>query len=191
MVIQRNDRPVHWDYVLAMEEDLQRLSRFVDFTGNDDTYSIEIARILMAAAAETDVVLRALCRSLDPTSRRRSIGGYFPIVCKGYPGLNNIQVTIDRYGLTLRPWSSWTETTPPRWWTANNKVKHERASHFGAASLKNCLNAVGGLFAAVLYLYGDRAKAGELLPTPTLLRVPGSMSNAMDSHPTRLFFRLP
>lgn len=191
MVILRDNRPVHWDYVLAIEEDLQRLSRFVDFSSNDDTYSIEIARILMAAAAETDVALKAMCRSLEPTSRCRTIDGYFPIVSGEYPNLVNIQVTLDRYGLTLEPWSNWTRATPPRWWTANNKVKHERASNYADANLKNCLNAVAGLFAAVLYLYGELAHDGELTPAPVLLRVPGTLSNAMDGHPAKYYYRLP
>ena len=191
MTIHRGARAIHWDYVLSMEEDLLRLSRFVDFSGNDTTYSIEIARILMAAAAESDVVLKALCRSVDRASRVRSIGGYFPIVDRTFPGLFTLPVLIDRYNLTLKPWSDWTEATPPRWWTANNKLKHERADRFDDANLKNCLNAVAGLFAVVLYLYREEAASGQLLPAPALLRIPNVMSNAMNAHPARYDFQLP
>ncbi|MBI1210460.1 MAG: hypothetical protein GC190_03280 [Alphaproteobacteria bacterium] len=45
---------------LVLEADLERLSRFVEFTpDNYDSYSVETARILMAAAAEVDVVAGA------------------------------------------------------------------------------------------------------------------------------------
>jgi len=37
--------------------------------------------------------------------------------------------------------------------------------------LKNALNAVAGLFVVVLYLYRDKAVAGELIPALKLLRV--------------------
>jgi hypothetical protein len=37
--------------------------------------------------------------------------------------------------------------------------------------LKNALNSVAGLFVMVLYLYRDKARLGELSPSPQLLRV--------------------
>ncbi|MNV97181.1 hypothetical protein D3C71_1922710 [compost metagenome] len=57
------------------------------------------------------------------------------------------------------------------WWQAHNKVKHNRDEHFNRATLKNCLNAVGGLFIAVLHLYEDEAINGKLLQLPSLYNV--------------------
>ena len=53
----------HWNYFLSTEADLIELSRFVEFDKkNYKCFSVEMARLLMAAAAETDVVCKQLCR---------------------------------------------------------------------------------------------------------------------------------
>lgn len=44
MTIHRAATLGHWNYFLALEHDLDQLSRFVDFSGNDDSYSLEIER---------------------------------------------------------------------------------------------------------------------------------------------------
>lgn len=191
MSIQRRDRAIHWDYVLSLEEDLARLSRYVDFSGNDAVYSIEIARLLMAACAEVDVVLKGICRRQRPQAKVSSINSYRPIVLEAHPGIRRIEVQLYRYGLSLQPWKNWDEAQPPPWWSANNKVKHQRAERFTEANLTNCLNAVAGLFASVLYFYREMAEHGELLPAPSLLTVPGVMRGGPGLEPQPLYFKLP
>ena len=59
----------HWNYFLAIERDLEPLSRYVEFNPkNFDCYSIEIARLLLAAAAEVDIV----CKQIRPIYRAAS-----------------------------------------------------------------------------------------------------------------------
>lgn len=67
----------HWNYFLALEHDLEILSRYVEFEErNFDCFSIESARILLAAASETDVVCKMICKSIDPASDADKIGAY-------------------------------------------------------------------------------------------------------------------
>lgn len=171
MTIHRAGAFAHWNYFLALEDDLDRLSRFVDFTGNDDTYSLEIARLLLGASAEVDVVLKQLCQRLAPNSQASSIGAYYPEVTAGCPNFVDFEIQVPRFGLTHRPWVGWTANQPPIWWSDHNKVKHQRDQYFVRATLKNCLNAVGGLFIAVLHLYEQQAANGELLQIPRLFNV--------------------
>jgi hypothetical protein len=59
---------MHLNCFLAREEDLNRLALFVDLSGqNDQTYSIEIARLFHGACAEGDVVVILLMLSLVMT----------------------------------------------------------------------------------------------------------------------------
>jgi hypothetical protein len=44
---------------------------------------------------------------------------------------------------------------------------------YDRANLKNALNAVAGLYVAVLHLYRTKAEHGELRPNPQLLRPHG------------------
>jgi hypothetical protein len=78
---------------------------------------------------------------------------------------------IPRFELTLQPWGEWRSANGvPCWWTAYNKIKHERATEFERANLKNALDAVGGLFIALLHLHRHKAEHAELIPNPVMLR---------------------
>jgi len=163
----------HWNYLLAIERDLDEISRYVEFDEkNFDCFSIEIARVLLASGAEVDVVCKQVCKMIDPKSTANSINKYRSEIKPVFPSIFQFQVLLPRFGLTLTPWDEWNKPNGvPFWWTAYNKIKHHRDSEYHRASLKNALNSVAGLFVVVLYLYRDKARLGELLPSPQLLRV--------------------
>ncbi len=63
MAIQSQRIEPHWNYLLALDAELVTLSRYVDFSEqNFNCFSIEIVRILLAAAAEVDIVCKQLNR---------------------------------------------------------------------------------------------------------------------------------
>ncbi|MEK9135666.1 MAG: hypothetical protein AAB393_00980 [Bacteroidota bacterium] len=173
MGIQTHKIEPHWNYLLAIERDLDELSRYVEFDEkNFDCFSIEIARILLASGAEVDVVCKQICRVIDAQSAAESIHRYRSLIKRGFPGISQFVVLLPRFGLRLKPWDEWNKANGvPFWWTAYNKIKHNRDSEYRRANLKNALNAVAGLFVMVLYLYRDKAQSGELLPSSQLLRV--------------------
>ncbi|ENI8058899.1 hypothetical protein ABZX01_004606 [Vibrio vulnificus] len=171
MVIKRKNALIHWNYFLALEEDLERLARFVDFSGNDKTYSLEIARLLLGASSEVDVVLKEICQKINPQTTASKINEYEAEISNALPNFTKFEVTIPKHELTFQPWVNWNSNTSPYWWRAHNKVKHNRNTHFDHATLKNCLNAVGALYVAVLHLYENEAKNGELMQLPRLFNV--------------------
>lgn len=173
MAIERNDALIHWNYFLALEEDLDRLSRFVDLSGNEATFSIEIARLFLSSSAETDVVMKTLAQKCVPGSTASSINAYFPVISSHLPHFTQFVAEIPRFCVTLRPWVSWAQDSPPLWWQDHNKVKHHRQQFFARASLKNCLNSVAALYCATVHLYADQAEAGVLPLVPRLF-APGS-----------------
>lgn len=157
MAIQYNTEVTHWNYFLALEEDFGRVARFVEpCEANEGTYSIEFARLLMTATQETDVMLKALCNLLDSSAAASSINGYFKIISQHLPDLLNEPVNLPRYGLNSTPWSGWADHSPPLWWTANNKIKHERHLHFSQATLKNTYNSLAGLYVVIAYFYRQK-----------------------------------
>lgn len=163
----------HWNYLFAIESDLERLSRFVEFDErNFDCFSLEISRVLLAAGAEIDVVCKQLCRNIDAASTAANINQYQDMIAKTYLDIPSFEIALPRFGLSLTPWSNWVKASnPPLWWTAHNKIKHHRDSEYHQGNLKNALNAVAGLFVVVLYLYKEKARLGELVPSLQLLRV--------------------
>ena len=162
----------HWNYFLAIERDLETLARYVEFDSrNFGCFSIEIARLLLAAGAEIDIVCKQICRQANPASKADRIDRYRDVIGPLFPKFATYSVLIPRFELTLQPWEDWLKKDGvPPWWTAHNKIKHERATEFGRANLKNTLDAVAGLFIAVLHLHINKAEHAELIPNPVMLR---------------------
>jgi hypothetical protein len=76
----------YWNYFKSIEADLEACSRYVEFTAaNFHTYSVEFARIIMAAGSEIDTVAKELCRQIDPTRKPKNINEYQPIITGKYP----------------------------------------------------------------------------------------------------------
>lgn len=172
MGIHESPTPEHWNYFLALEDDLVRMARYLEpTTANFEAYSLELARILFGAASEVDVVSKRLCRQLDEKSKADNITKYKKELVSAYPQIVSSVVMIPRFGLTLTPWVQWKTDPSPHWWRAYNNVKHHRHTHFAEASLKHTLNAVAGLFVLLLFYYREEGQKGELSPNPVLLRV--------------------
>jgi hypothetical protein len=176
---------LHWNYFLALERDLEVVSRYVEFTeANFRTFSIELAHILFAAASEVDVLSKLLCEKVSPGSlpEKPRIDQYRPILKKNFPDLPVIKVFVPRYGLSFKPWENWTGKNHPDWWQDYNKVKHSRHAHFERATLHNALNALGGLLILTYNYYRLVLAVGapsldpkdtmqSLQPQSTLLRL--------------------
>lgn len=156
MAIEEKENLVYWNYFIALEKDLEEISRFVEFSNkNNKTYSIRLAHLLLAASSEVDVVAKGLCGILDPGGRAENIIDYKNIIMTNIPDIPNEKVIIPRYGLTLHPWSNWRpkKNKSPKWWGGYNNVKHQRDEHFSDANLKNTLNAMAGLLVINFYYY--------------------------------------
>ena len=173
MAILTGSSLTHWNFFLALEKDLEVLSRYIEFTErNFDCYSLEVSRILFSAASEVDVVAKQLCVRINPTSSSSRINQYRDEIRPAYPSFQSFKVTIPRFGLELTPWSNWSDRNGvPDWWTAYNKVKHHRNNDYDKGNLRNCLNATAGLFVLILYFYKEQAENAELIPIPSLFRV--------------------
>jgi hypothetical protein len=177
MGIQQNhSSPLHWRYLLSLEEDLHQIARFIEpAPENLSAYSSELASMLLAAGSEVDVLAKMICQKVKKESKAKNIGHYASTIGTAYPSVGNFRVEIPKFGLKLHPWENWAKSprTSPLWWKAYNQVKHERNAHFNQANLKNTLNALAGLYVLVLHLYRDMARAGRLSPNPTLFRPAG------------------
>lgn len=172
MAIHHSKSLLHYNYFIALDADVENLSRFIEFNPKNYTaFSIEMAHLILAAASEVDVVAKLICKKVNPKSKAENITQYKSIIKKAFPQLCEIKVLMPRYSLTLEPWINWKSNKTPEWWYYYNKVKHERDKYFKQANLKNTLNAVAGLFITLLYFYKYEANNGMLIPTPRLFRI--------------------
>jgi len=143
---------MYWKYFLALERDLEILSRYIEFDrDNWSTHSIELSKLLLSVGSETDVVLKALCKLIAPKSPAKTIDQYRNIVLGPYPQLPQLRVRVLGTNIELEPWRAWCSGDNPTWWHDYNNVKHNRTSKFKSANLENVLNGFAGLMIAVLY----------------------------------------
>ena len=191
-MIRVTEGKLHWNYYLALERDMEQVSRYIEFCeDNFPVYSIELAHLLFAAAAEVDVVAKALCKLLDHSAPRNTIEHYRALIPVHFPQFFDEKIFIPRYGLTLNPWENWGRDTSPLWWRSYNNVKHQRHEHFQEANLKNALNGLSALLVVIFYYYTqyitkeemevpiEKDVTKELEPQSILLRL---NDNYYDSH---------
>jgi hypothetical protein len=144
----------HWNYFIALERDLDNVSRFVEFSeDNLATYSIEFTHLLLASSSEVDVLMQQICAILHPGKSFDNMDDYRVVVKRDLNSMINEKVIINGFGMTFEPWINWNNDTNPDWWRFHNKVKHERHNFFREANLKNTLNSMGGLLIAMIYYY--------------------------------------
>lgn len=164
--------PPYWQFFIAIEEDLARTSRFVEFSeDNYNVHSIEFTRILLSSSSEVDVVAKEFCRHLSPASSCGNIGDYKAVILNRYPRFAEIELHISRFNLSRRPWDNWRHNSKLSWWDAYNNVKHERSEHYRQATLSTTLDSVAALFSLLLYYYRELEGDGSrifLNPIPRL-----------------------
>ena len=172
-MITETESNKHWNYFISLERDFENLARYVEpTTQNFHTFSIEIARLLLAASSEVDVISKRICKTITGNNRASSIDKYREIIKPRFPFIEEVRIFIPRYGLELNPWHNWKTDDTPNWWIAHNKVKHQRDDHFQKANMENALNAVSGLFVFELIYYGSIDPEIRLSPIPTFLEAP-------------------
>ena len=150
-------RPIkfpHVEYFLALEADLQTISRYVEISeANYKTYSIELDRLLLAIGAEIDTVAKAICLRLSPDRKIHNMGTCRSIICGKYPHIIDITVALPRYGIEIVPWSQWRAGRAPDWWDAFTRIKHQRGESYADANLNHVLRSLAALYVLLIYLY--------------------------------------
>lgn len=143
----------HWNYFLALENDTEVLSRYVQFhKDNFKMYSIELVRLLFSASSEFEIVAKATCEVLEHGSNPGNISDIRTILFRHYPEIARENVFIPHYGLRIdTPFENFARGISPNWWGSYNAVKHARHTDFDQATLWNALLALGGLFIICLY----------------------------------------
>ncbi len=144
----------HWNYFLAIEDSLIRIARFIEFNNDNlNTYSIELAHILLTASSENDVLLKQICNKIEKHKKVNNINQYSTIIKEKIPEFINEKIYLHQYGLEYTPWLNWGKDSTPNWWKSHNNVKHQRDNYFNEANLYNALNAVSALLITVTYFY--------------------------------------
>lgn len=179
----------YWNYYVDLDHQMMSTRKYVEFSeSNYSTYSVEFLKLYQAVCSEIDVVGKMLVSELNPEFR---IDGSSTNILKWWYGIQDWysnwkkKAVKFRRQYELQPWENFkveyvadkndkmyprviqTEGYKvPTWWSAYNKVKHERtsidkstqASNFEKANLINLSNAFSALYLLeknYILMFGD------------------------------------
>jgi len=189
MGINQTEVDTHWNYFLSLEEDFLRISRYIQFhKSNNKTYSIEFARLILAACSEVDVVAKAITGHLG--ARTKSIDAHMNVMLRSYPNIHKHQVSMDRFGMSVKPWINWRKGVSPDWWTSHNNIKHHRGTHFKEANLQNTFRSIAGLLILIVY-YLKQVGVQEVSPPPRVLSTEPALTSFATDPRKRIFVLQP
>lgn len=166
--LERNN--LHWQQYIALEEDLVRIARFIEV--HDDnmfTYSIELARLLLASCSQVEIVGKSIASLVG--KKAKNIRSIMEVLTESDPSLVHATVTIPRYSQETQPWKAWENSEAPAWWDAYNISKHDEEDALKQASLRNCIDAIAALLLLTLVL-GHHRKVDAYKPSTALFYPP-------------------
>jgi hypothetical protein len=155
---KHNIMTIHWNYLHSLEQDIIRLSNYIEFAEeNFNTYSIELLKLNLAIGSEIDVVLKLLCKSYYPERNFETIKDYKIFINENLPEIISESIAIPRYDLEFKPMEEIGifeegKYNSPFWWENYNSMKHRRDSEYSKANLKNLVYSFGALILINLYL---------------------------------------
>ena len=152
----------HWNYYCSLTTRLNETKNYVyhGVDGDEEekklihgsVYSDSFKQILLLAAAEFEIIARAIC-SEDEVDVSNIVGISTTILSK-YPRIINTEVdTLFWQSRPLQEWSVENNIVSGLdWWKAYNSLKHNEADSFMFATLDNAANALAALYILNLYL---------------------------------------
>lgn len=176
---------IYWSqYILLEKEFTNTLFYLALDNSNDDSYSQAYSKLMLEIGSEVDVVFKEYCRTIDSefNPNYRTIGRYKDCIKNCNQDFIIQEVSVINHNRSLFPWQEWnTRPDAPWWWTAYNKIKHQRTSAveidnkrqeaYKFANQKYTLLALAGLYQIMIYFYYYLAEQeGKKVLTP----LPGS-----------------
>ena len=165
-----------------LKHDLRTIFEFIEPNpANDIAYSHRNYELLLRACTEVE----SLCKQIFKANNILNAENI-----KRFSDLNGpmklSEFTVRSYGFIypeFKPFESFSypnrDLRSPNWYKAYNDVKHKRHDNFAKASLKNVIEAAGGVYVLLVSMYGlgfdhilRHSYAGGIKDVPTFFRTP-------------------
>lgn len=181
---QQEYKKIYLDYYNKLEDEIMELKNYVHFSKkNFKTFSYEITELLQLICSEIDVVAKVIVKDINKINKEvDNINKWGFELQKIYATELYMQLMFNE-DIEIIPFNEkWKyeerankkgvnriylikNGSNPIWWTAYNKVKHERTSlvesnesNFERANFENMINAFGALYILENLLYKEVAK---------------------------------
>lgn len=154
---------IAWTSYTTVEDDFINYLDYVPWTHDHrKVWSPKLANLLLNTGSLIGSIFKSylnsptlgLVEDIDKIRRKRKPGiNDFQKVYEKVYSFSNRKVYLLSTEEKLTPWSNWqNQESSPDWWTASNKVKHNRFENKTEANLENTLYALSGLFLVCVLL---------------------------------------
>ncbi|MDZ5713348.1 hypothetical protein [Jeotgalibacillus haloalkalitolerans] len=142
---------MHWQYYLSIEKMLVKTNQYVTHSDkNKNTYSDELASILLLACSEIDSLLKQLCKNYGVQSKGKyfSMEDYAKVIEKNMSnelGLATGINTINDDDILIFPFEEINSSKPYAnlsWWEDYQAIKHDRITNVFKGNLENAVSSV-------------------------------------------------
>lgn len=187
----REFKDLYWRNYMEIEKEFMKTFYYAKLCeDNMNVYSNAYIKLLLEICSELEAALDLLCTITDDGYVHKpddDLRVYKKKILNKLSDFPDANVEASRRGIIVKPWERWKTNKTPEWWTAYNKVKHERyrvgfideaieggeteVEYYKYANQRNVLSAIAALYQIHIYcFYYLAAKDDEYLKTP----VPGS-----------------
>lgn len=173
----------YWAHYISMEKEFFNTIKYASLNiENYNTFSEAYSKLMLEIGSEVDVILKVFCKLLQPAFSGNSIKDYMALINIKVPDFSTQEVKIESFEIKVQPWINWNNSVgsiSPYWWTAYNKIKHDRTGtgtidgitkeYFKFGNQKNTLLALAGLYQILIFTYYILATAENkkvLVPLP-------------------------
>ena len=169
----------YWSQYILLEKEFVATHHYLSLdSGNDNAFSQAYAKLILELGSEIDVVLKQYCQLLVPEFRGEKMRQYREFIKANKPEFIDQIVVEKATDRLIKPWEAWNQDSgKPSWWTAYNKVKHDRTStgeidgvtqeYYKFANQKYIRFALAGLYQILVYTYHKLATdEGKSIVTP-------------------------
>lgn len=153
-------RKLYWKNYISIEEEFIQTERFVAFDiCNYTTYSSAFLKLLLEIGSEIDILAKYFCSEGLGQNNASNINEYKTYILANAPEFERVRVVSETFDEI--PWQNW-NVRNPGWWTAYNKIKHERfkvgtieditQEYYKFANQGNVIKALMGLYQLEIYV---------------------------------------
>ena len=126
---------------LSLEERLRECMECIPYTSqNQDVVSPKFPPIILESCSLTESIFKQTTSDRE----RHTLRTYAGVLEPDLELSDTTTIFLSHSLRFLRPFRNW-QITPPTWWTAYNKLKHDRMGNYEAASYAATVNALAGL----------------------------------------------
>lgn len=173
---EKNFYKIFWNTYIQIENELIDIFKYVELsTDNYKTYSSKFLKVFLQIGSEIDICFKEYLKLFQSNSTS-SIGEYKQQLQNYDVDFFDESIEIKQLKTIVKPWEDLKSNNIISWWTAYNKVKHERTNQvtinmvtqesYKFANLENVITSLSGLYVLLMNIFAKIKNNREDSPIP-------------------------